>query len=306
MGKISGAANRPIAIDLYAQIGQLDQQKQALAQEMVLNFAFSDGSYKKTHAQRFEDFDEKIIAYLEKNLDHDKKYKISDLAVSDGRTSLDLFLKLEKIFPAIDFTASDKNMFVEVFYDIKDKAKKIVKDENGKILQIILPPFVLNIYSPKRAWRFKIKKTLLYPVNFILTWLLLIPLFRNFFIKIKGDEKQKITLMQNKVLDLAKSRSNFRVESHDLFQKSSDEFDIIRAMNVLNFSYFSPDEVKKITANIFSSLKDGGLFIVGSNKSAGSEVNGDLIIKRNGQMESLMKFGTGAPFREIIISTRAA
>lgn len=271
-------------------------------EERVLNFAFSDGSYKKTHSNRFDDFDEKIISYLKKNLTKDKKYKFHDLAISDGRTSVDLFSKLEKIFPSLDFFASDKNMFAYAFYDIRNKSRRIIKDENGKILQIVVPPFVLNVYSPKKALRFKIKKALLYPVNFILLNLLLIPFIRNIFIKNIGGEKQKITLIQNRALDLINSRENFHVASYDMFQKNPDEFDIIRAMNVLNFSYFTNDEVKKIISNILSSLKEGGLFIVGSNKAAATPVNGDLLIKKNGRFESLEKFGEGAPFREIILS----
>jgi hypothetical protein len=304
--EIPFVATKPIAIDLYAQIDKLDARKQGLFEERILNFAFSDCSYKKTHSHRFDDFDEKIVAYLEKNLAHDKKYKIHDLGASDGRTSFEFFLRLEKKFSALDFLASDKNIFVEVFSDAKNKARKIVKDESGKILQIILPPFVLNIYSPQRSLAFKIKKTLLYPVNPILAKLMLIPLFRNLFIKIDGEEKTRIALLQNKVIELARSKNNFHVSSYDMFQKNPDDFDIIRAMNVINASCFNAEEVKKIMANIFSSLKEGGLFIVGSNKSAASAVNGDLIIKKNGRLESLIKFGDGAQFREIIFATVAA
>jgi CheR methyltransferase, SAM binding domain len=299
-------ANRPVAIDLYNQVGQLEPKKQGLAEETILNFAFSDGSYKKTHAQRFDSFDEKIIAYLEKNLDRNKNYKIHDLAVSDGRTSLDLFLKLEKIFPHLDFFASDKNIFVYIFPDTKNKSRRIAKDENGKILQITIPPFVLNLYSPKRAPRYKIKKAILYPINLILLRLLLVPLFRSLFIKTDETAGQKVILLQNKVLEMTKAKSNFHVNSFDMFQNNPEKFDLIRAMNVLNETYFSREEVTKIAANIISSLPEGGYFIAGSNKTAGTEVNGELMIKKDGQLQSLMKFGNGVQFRDILLSIKAA
>jgi chemotaxis methyl-accepting protein methylase len=294
--------SQPIALDLYMQTDKLDQTKRDLIEEKILNFSFSDGSYKKTHSHRFTAFDEKIVAYLEKNLAKDKKCRIHDLGVSDGRTSLELFLLLEKIFPEFDFYASDKNMFVQVFFDKKNKGRRIIKDEDGKILQIIIPPFVLDVYSQKRSLSFSLKKTLLYPVNIILTKLLLIPLFRNLFFKINETEKQKIPLLQNKVLELVKVKNNFHLLSYNLFQKMTDEFDIIRAMNVINLSCFNEAEAGKITANILFALREGGIFIVGSNKAAGSEVNGDLMIKKNGRFESLLKFGNGAQFREIILA----
>jgi hypothetical protein len=302
-----GPKNQPIAIDLYAQINELEPRQQGLAEEMILeNFSFSDGAYKKTHAGRFDDFDEKILAYLEKNLAQDRPYKIHDLAISDGRTSYDFFLKLEKKFPTIDFCASDKNILVDVFPGVKNKTRKIVTEAGGKILQIIFPPFVLNIYSSKRALAFKIKKALFYPVNFILAQFFLVPLFRNILIKIDADKKQTIALVKKQVLDLAKTKSNFHLLGYDIMKKGFGEFEIIRAMNILNPTYFSSAEAKKIMANIFSSLKEGGLFIAGSNTNAASPVAGDLFVKKSGRMESLMKFGGGAPYREIILSTKAA
>ncbi|HTX86738.1 MAG TPA: class I SAM-dependent methyltransferase [Candidatus Nanoarchaeia archaeon] len=299
-------ATKPVAIDLYAQTRQLNPEQRQAAEERILNFAFSDGSYKKTHSRRFDDFDDQVIAYLQKNLDRGKKYKFHDLAVSDGRTSRDFYLQLEKIFPALDYYASDKNMFVDIFPDRKNKIRRIAKDEKGKILQIILPPFVLNIYSPKRALRFKIKKAILYPINLILAKLLLWPPALELFIKIDPAEKRRIALISGEARELAATKNNFHLQSFDLFQKSPDKFDLIRAMNVLNISYFTPAEVKKIAANIFASLAEGGLFIVGSNLSAGTPVNGDLLLKKNGQWQSVLKFGRGTNFREIILSAQAA
>lgn len=294
--------NQPVAIDLYTRINEIDPQKQEQSEEIILeNFSFSDGSYKKTHSNRFNDFDEKIINRLEDVFDNNKKLLVHDLAVSDGRTSFDFFSKLQKTFLNLDFFASDKNMFVYAQTDLKNKKKKIITDEAGKILQIIFPPFVLNFYTSKRAWRFKIKKAIFYPLNFILLNLLKVTFIRNIFFK-AGEEKQKITLLQNKVLSLTKTKNNFHIQNYDLLQKNPDQFDIIRAMNVLNFSYFTPEEVKTIVFNILNSLKEGGLFVVGANKAAATPVNGDLLIKKNGRFESLEKFGEGAPFREIILS----
>ena len=153
--------------------------------------------------------------------------------------------------------------------------------------------------------RFKIKKAILYPLNFLLTWLLLCPPILGLFIKINPGEKQRIPLVSHQAMDLARANGNFHFSSFDIFEKSPEPFDIIRAMNVLNVTYFTPEEVKKIASSIYASLKDGGIFIVGSNMSAGTEVNGDLLVKRNGRFESLLKFGRGANFRDVILSQMA-
>jgi hypothetical protein len=302
LNKGGNKRNQPVAIDLYTQINELDPEKQEQSEEIILeNFSFSDGSYKKTHSGRFDEFDEKIINRLKDSFGTERKLLVHDLAVSDGRTSFDFFSKLQKIFSNLDFFASDKNMFAYVQTSFKNEERKMVTDEAGKILQIIFPPFVLNFYSSKRAWRFKIKRAILYPINFIIINLFKAAFVRNIFFK-AGGEKKKITLLQNKTIDLTRSKNNFHIQGYDLFQENPDKFDIIRAMNVVNLSYFTAKEIRKIAYNILNSLKEGGLFVVGSNKAAATPVNGDLFIKKNGRLESLEKFGDGAPFREIILS----
>jgi hypothetical protein len=299
----SGPKNKPISICLYTQLDGLPPEKRDRAEEMILeNFSFADGSYKKTHACRFDEFDNQIIALASQQFDKAKKIKIHDLAVSDGRTSLELFFKLGKVFPELVFYASDKNMSVNVFSDSQTEAKKIITDGQGKILQIILPPRVLNIYSSKRAWAYKIKKACLHPFDFFLTIFLLIPTFRKLFFKIDDSKKQTIVLAKKEVLEMTAAKNNFHLSEYDLFEKNSDQFGLIRAMNVLNPSYFSPEEAKKIITNIISSLAEGGLFAVGSNKEAASPVNGDIFAKKNGHFESLAKFGSGANFRNIMLA----
>jgi hypothetical protein len=52
-------------------------------------------------------------------------------------------------------------------------------------------------------------------------------------------------------------------------------------MNVLNDSYFSADLMRRVLQNIHGSLKDNGLFIVGSNQDPGSPVSGAVFSKND-------------------------
>ncbi|HTW96821.1 MAG TPA: hypothetical protein VMD74_04165 [Candidatus Methylomirabilis sp.] len=302
MDSASGLKNQPIAIDLYAQLADLPTEKRGRAEELILeNFSFADGSYKKTHMSRFADFDREILEYLASRQDRNKLTRVHDLATSDGRTALDFFLGLEKKFPRLDFTASDKNISVFVFSDQRNNGRKIIKDREGKILQFIFPPFVLNVYSAKRAFGYKIKRVVFYPVNFILTKILLWPGWQKFYFH-TTDNAAEIKLIDQGVLAAVAAKTNFHFLAYDLMAKKMGDFEIIRAMNILNPSYFSAAEIKQIAANIFSSLAENGWLIVGSNHDADSAVNGDLFLKKDGRLEAVKKFGTGAPFREIILA----
>jgi hypothetical protein len=300
--KGKGLKNQAVSISLYKEAGALEKEKAARTQEFILeNFSFADGSYKKTHRERFNDFDDKILDYLKNNFPVEKTCRVHDLAASDGRTALDFFNKLEKTFPALDFFASDKNIFVEIFADKKNGNRKIIKDSNGRVLQLVFPPFVLNRYSPKRALAYKIKKILLYPINLLLILLFLNPFWQKIFFKINPEKKEKIALISEDVRLMEKLKNNFHFVEYDIFKKSFGKFEIIRAMNILNPSYFSRIEIKKIADNILSSLEENGLFITGSNQNAGSEVRGEIFIKKNRRFNSVLKIGNGATFRDVLL-----
>ncbi len=294
--------NQAVSIYLYKEAGAIKKEKAARAQELILeNFSFADGSYKKTHQERFENFDKKVLAYLKNNFSAEKICRVHDLAVSDGRTALDFFNKLGDIFPALDFYASDKNIFVEIFADKKNGKKKIIKDLSGHILQFVFPPFVLNRYSSKRALAYKIKKIFLYPINFLLILIFLNPFWQKIFFKINPKKREKIALISGDVRTTEKLKNNFHFIEYDIFKKSFGKFEIIRAMNILNPSYFDKTELKKIAGNILSSLEENGLFITGSNQNAGSEVRGEIFIKKNRRFDSVLKIGDGAAFRDVLL-----
>jgi hypothetical protein len=54
--------------------------------------------YKRTAANRFETFDDEALKIIGLNFTNDASLNVSDVAVSDGRTALDFFEKLDKRF----------------------------------------------------------------------------------------------------------------------------------------------------------------------------------------------------------------
>jgi chemotaxis methyl-accepting protein methylase len=64
-----------------------------------------------------------------------------------------------------------------------------------------------------------------------------------------------------------------------------DTFHCVRAMNVLNDSYFSAEQMRKILLNVHNSLKNNGLFIAGSNQDPGSPVSGAVFSKNDSNFD---------------------
>jgi len=291
---------KEIAIDLYAKIQKTDLENKEKLEEIILkNFAFSDGTYKRTHSSRFDDFNKEILETIKEMLEKEK-YIIHDAAISDGRTSCEFFTALKKEFGNIELYASDKNLAVYIFESKKNKKNKIVKDEKVRILQIIFSPFVLNVFTPKKAKLFKIKKAVLFPLNYILTKILLTAWIQKIFIPIDA-KGEKMELFSKETLSLKEKDENFHLVDYSLFEEKFADFDIVRAMNVVNPTYFSDKEVETIAKNLKNSLKENGLLVIGSNNNINSSINGDIFIKKDKKLHSMKKFNRGVPFREIFL-----
>ena len=90
----------------------------------------------------------------------------------------------------------------------------------------------------------------------------------------------------------------------DIFSPPTENFDVIRAMNVLNLIYFSREDLMKGIANTITCLGEGGLFITGSNLEAGTSVNGAIYKKSGGCLEKLEVSGNGSQIDDLIKAIR--
>jgi chemotaxis methyl-accepting protein methylase len=88
---------------------------------------------------------------------------------------------------------------------------------------------------------------------------------------------------------------------HNVLNKLTENYNIVRAMNILNTSYFSTDEFKIVLKNIYQALKENGFFITGSNQDANSLVHGGLYQKTPKGFKKLWQSGDGSPVDEMIL-----
>lgn len=257
-----------VSVTLYDQTLNLVDGDQ-LAERILLLFSDERGAYKRTYQKRFEAFDLAVIKMLQKLPPPPQTFH--DCGVSDGRTSLDFFEKMVAIFPEIHYFASDYNPCVFVI----EKGKlKVTLSHTGKILEILFPPFVFN----------KIKRDSFrhYPLNHLILFFIE-KFWVNFLIKKyqQGLVKAKeLLLFAPKVLQKAQTDKRFRLGQHDLLQPFKEPACIIRAMNVLNPSYFCETEFAQVIRNLYEGLRENGLLITGSNQEAGTIVNGGIYQKK--------------------------
>lgn len=246
--------------------------------KIIRRIRLANGSYKTTQVGRFGEVDDYLTQLLQKG----KKYRIHDVAASDGITSTELIRKLQAIPIGFDFLISDK--YSRIFYRERYGCIEYL-DSDG----ITLRSSVWGIMADKgQAWKFALTKLL----GILLAQ---VKLF-------EGAPKKEILLLNPVTLQFMEKESVTFID-YDIFDQSppkEEGFDIIRAMNILNLTYFS--EVALVTAlrNILSSLKENGLFIVGRTNTRTNQNHATIYRKENNRMLPLRSFHTGSEIDHLV------
>jgi hypothetical protein len=259
-----------ISIYLYNEIEECDLPNKKELQERVYQRAKLDKFYKLTFENRFTEFDTLVNNVISDHFKNQvESLKIHDAAASDGRTSIEWYDSLELLKIPFNLTVSDLNTELKIFK--KGKIKIICNLEN-KILEIVMPPFVLTS-GRKESWFYLINKILAFYY------------FRKY--RDLGINKNKFSGFLEIVVPqifpeciyYSRSKSNFRFISHNLFNSLNDKYDIFRVMNLLHQGYLSDEDNRKILQNIHSALNLNGLFVTGSNDVIKSPVDGAIYFR---------------------------
>ena len=295
--------SRFVAISLYSDIAASDApDRESLLEEVLEWFPTGTGVFKRTQSGRFESFERDIAELVSGLEDRDpgRALRVHDLGVSDGRTAVDLFRRLTALGqPAIDFLASDVAPDVVVVQGRGERLQVALDTWSDEPVQVIFPPFVFNLTRRENR--------LVYPGNRAILAILEPTLVARLLARHRrGDpsvEVRQVRLLHPECLALIEDRSvSFRFEKRDVLEPGDDRFDLVRAMNVLNPSYFPPDRMRRAIANIHASLETGGLFAMGSNQDRGSPVLGGIYQRTDTGFQLLRRADRDSPIAGTIES----
>lgn len=287
-----------IALDLYNSLDGLPAAEIDKIQERMLRwFRVYNGVLKCTYARRFDEFDRLCVSAISAHFPTSQVIRVHDIGVSDGRTSCDLYDHLNRLYGGrLDFLASD---YAPLLYVLKRKhgANRLIVDDQQHILQIVTPPFVFITVGRR-------ERITPYPLNFLIRHLVTLlyarPLLESYEAGSPDIQRTRIDLLGRTCRAYMSKHDNFRFDAYDVFSGSTERFDIIRAMNVLNYSYFSEPQLIQAAERIVHSLKEGGLFITGSNNEQGTVVNGGIYRETNGRLQRINTSGKGSEIDAVI------
>ena len=291
-------SRRFVALDLYEAYEGGDEQDTALFQERVINrLAMANGSFKRTHLNRFEAFDREMFHIIDEKFPQEYPLAVHDIAVSDGRTTVPFFKKLKEMYGEnLSFLASDYAPYFQVIQK-KDDPRRIIRDKEGNLIQFIVPPFVFNVTSPESR-KF-------YPLNFAIRKFLektFVPkMIHEFESHPENFNVQDMVLLCRPCKKLKEEEDQFSFEQYNLLSGPKGQFQVIRAMNILNPGYFAPDKMTQIIRHIKDSLVEGGVLITGSNTDSGTPVNGGIYQVSKGRFIPLSESGGGSPVKTFLL-----
>jgi len=258
----------------------------------------ASGVFKRTSEERMAAFDNAAITIVN-NLHYRRKpLVVHDMAVSDGRTACDFFLRLSAgLDDWIEFYATDVCLKVIAVRE-PGRRTTVVVDDNNNVLQLMRPPFVLPMRGIE-SW--------LFPTNRLLRIVLMHTTAKRVLERCKsGDEeleRREVQLVCREARRLLEECKNFHLDEYDVFEKAPRSYFLVRAMNIFNLSYFPESAIAAALINVYESLEEQGLFIVGSNGDAGSTVDGGIYEKRGGGFSCVYSSGKGSAIDNIVLQT---
>ena len=286
-----------ISIALYEELCDSDHpDREELQERVLLRFTTSTGTFKRTYQSRFEEFDNTALDAIRESVP--ANFCVHDVAVSDGRTSLDFIKSLLSLDGReFDFLATDYSPDVVLAEDDAGNLT-LVLDGAGNLLQVIRPPFVFNIPKPEHP--------LIYPVNaFVLKYLIngrVRRLLERFQKNDAGVVVSKFQIICPTLRSLIKKNNNINFERYNIMDPMDRKFHVVRAMNILQTGYFTNAQLGVALRNIFASLEEGGLLITGRNNYADTQVQGSIFRKTNKRFELISKMNDGIPIHDFIES----
>lgn len=277
---------RRIAIDLIDDIDRLGDQRarEALFERIV----DARGAFKRTYRDRFAAFDALVIDCWQRAGSSTSNVRVLDAAVSDGSTSMALIEAVDRMAAGrFSFTATDLDGRYLKVWDEAAPQRRVIVSEAGEVVQIVLPPFLFTL----RESRY------LFPINRLMR-----PSAQRFAAQLlarwrageAGVSSREVLLFAPDFRRRVETDERVSFRAWDILKPwSGDKATCVRAMNVLNPGYFDAAQMRRVVANLFEAVENGGLLAMGSNDDAGTEVDGIVCRRAGAHLDILACSGRG-------------
>lgn len=232
----------------------------------------SEKTSKKTHKNRFNDINKTCL----KHFNNLNEIIIHDIAVSSGISSIEFSDFLKKNRLKFKLNISDK--YAEVYVKEGFITKTFCSENN-----LLFAYYFVFFAGDKNKF---------FPLT-----VLLFKLIQNQ--KLIDEHDYRLLLFHPRVLKSI-NKNEISYIYYDVFNtKIYNLYTFVRAMNILNLSYFSEEKIKIAIENILNSLKEGGILLIGRTLKNGIN-NASLYKKQNNKLILIEDINSGTEVKHII------
>lgn len=276
-------------------------------ERVLRNVVLSNGVARRTARGRFIQLDLQIEACLREVFPVGARLRVEDWAASSGITAAEWFSTLRGDYPDLQFTASDRTLYLIEIRQPSHRGIYIVEPD-GTPVQYILPPFVVSLVQ-NQHWAFPVNRMLREKAlrqwkqsvakQFVRPWQ-----WRGLDDGLETVSVSPLTLRQLPLVhpEVMKLRSSqFHFAEHSVFESLAKPADVIRTMNILSRAYFPESKIRDAAVSIAASLKPGGIWIIGRTiVEQPPQHEATVFQKRDIGWNVLLRCGAGSEIEPII------
>jgi hypothetical protein len=258
----------------------------------------TNGIFRTTFPGRFRDVDTMTLELL-KASPPKSLLLVQDRAVSHALTAWEWADMLFRTVPDTEFIASDIVLFL-LDLTISDNERFIVEPD-GTPLQYIRPPFVLSLHDEPRR----------FPLNRLLARLAwrrfeLLDLPQGWIENGPGNGYRltKIPYVHPSAVAFSKQNPRFQLRTQSVFDITPGACDILRTMNILNNSYFSPEQLAQGIEAAHRSLRPGGIWITGRTLEEDFSNHVTFFDRQDTGWKVRRRIGGGAEIESLVLGWR--
>jgi hypothetical protein len=240
---------------------------------LIRYFRYGSNSGKLTYPYRFSDIDLFLLDYI-KNNDY-----VHDVGSSTGVTSLELYNTIVSSGLAVNFSFSDKYLFLRY-----DPSSNTLYDTDNNFINCI---FCGILVDPHLNFLFFLSR--------LLSSLLSYKRFT-----IPSTDTHLISLLNPEIRMMA-DQQNITYYQHDIFVDSSKQHHFVRCMNVLNPSYFSQGDLRAAALKLKSMLYPGGYILIGRTSHNGKN-NASLFILDGSRFKLVADYNNGSEISSLVLT----
>jgi hypothetical protein len=264
----------------------------ALESAFFANLKMRNGTFKLTQPSRFRDLEAAFRPYVEERVGSLRE--VLDVGVSVGITTVELASFLTDCGGAPSIVATD--LFIEAHIVEVVPGFRVFCDPEGWPLQYDVRGVAV------RPWVRKLDYVTLAFIPLMLGRIALRPFLRS---RIGAGMSRPVQMITRSL----PSNGEIVFVENDIMRRSEcfiRRFDMVRAANILNTGYFSPDQIHTAIANIHSYLRGPGALLMIARTNRARENAGTLFeLNSNGSFAALERVGGGSEIESLVLDFRA-